>query len=56
MLKRLDNTNGIAKVNNGRLESLESFRSEIKGKMWGLGIAFTLIMAFVNILVKIFLK
>ena len=56
VLKRLDTANGVAKANSGRLDELELLRSELKGKMWGLGIAFTVIMALVQVAVKVFLR
>ena len=56
VVKRLDTANGAAKANNGRLDSLELLRSELKGKMWGLGIAFTVIVALVQVAVKVFIR
>ena len=55
LVKRLDMTNGVAKVNSERLDDLELLRSELKGKMWGIGIAFTVVVGLIQVALKVFL-
>ena len=56
MLGSLETANGKTESVEKRVETLEAFKAELKNKMWGVAAAFTVVMALMQVAIKVFLR